>query len=242
MKVLENKVAIVTGGGGGLGRAIAHSLAADGARVLVAGRDAGKLKETVELVGSVGGLAVACARDLLEPGGPRAAVDEALESFGGIDILVNCAGVFVWKKFLDQARDDWDRTIATNLSLPFFMTQEVARVLVEQERGGAILNIASIHGRLGDPNVVPHCASKFGLIGLTEATAEALRPHNIRVNAIAPGQIAPDSTHTRGESPQELVTQADLATLAVFLVSDLTRTITGTVVDANGSTRRLIKA
>ncbi len=241
-KLLDGKVAIVTGGGGGLGSAICQALAIDGAKIVVVGRDEKKCEAALERVRSVDSEAVSCCVDLTQPESPDKVVAAATAAFGGIDILVNCAGVFVWKKMLDQTREDWDRTLGTNLSAPFFVTQSVARTMVEQERGGAILNITSIHGALGDASVVGHCASKFGLVGLTKAAAEALREHGIRVNAIAPGQIAPDSGDRRGASPQEPVTQCDIATLAVFLVSDLSRTLTGSVIDAWGNTRGVIKS
>jgi NAD(P)-dependent dehydrogenase (short-subunit alcohol dehydrogenase family) len=113
--------------------------------------------------------------------------------------------------------------------------------MIEQGRGGSIINITSIHGTVGDPNVVAHCASKFGLEGLTQASAEALREYDIRVNAIAPGAIEEDSGDRRGESPQRKVTQADVATLVVYLASDLGRSVTGATLQAFGSTRKVIK-
>ncbi len=240
-KLLENKTALVTGGGGGLGLAICQALATDGARIVAVGRDESKIESTVRLVRELGGLAEAISADLTDSDAPERLVNETVSHFGGIDILVNCAGVFIWKKFLDQTREDWDTTVATNLSAPFFLTQQVARVMIEQGRGGSILNIVSIHGKMGDGNTVSHCAAKSGLVGLTKATAEALREHDIRVNGLSPGMIAADSGARRGASPREAVTQRDLATLTVFLVSDLARTVTGTVVDAFGGTRSVIK-
>ncbi len=240
-KLLENKTALVTGGGGGLGVAICQALATDGARIVAVGRDESKIESTVRLVRELGGLAEAIPADLTDSDAPERIVNETVSHFGGIDILVNCAGVFIWKKFLDQTREDWDTTVATNLSAPFFLTQQVARVMIEQGRGGSILNIVSIHGKMGDGDTVSQCAAKSGLVGLTKATAEALREHDIRVNGLSPGMIAADSGARRGASPREAVTQRDLATLTVFLVSDLARTVTGTVVDAFGGTRSVIK-
>ena len=240
-KLLENKTALVTGGGGGLGAAICQALAVDGARIVAVGRDASKIESTVGQVRERGGHAEAISADITQPGVPERLVTETVSHFGGIDILVNCAGVFIWKKFLDQTREDWNTTVATNLSAPFFLTQQVARVMIEQGRGGSILNIVSIHGKMGDGNTVSQCAAKSGLVGLTRATAEALREYDIRVNGLSPGMIAADSGARRGASPQEAVTQRDLATLTVFIVSDLARTVTGTVVDAFGGTRGVIK-
>lgn len=240
-KLLENRTALVTGGSGGLGGAICQALASDGARIVAVGRDASKLENTLRRVREHGALAAAIPADVTEPGAPERLVTETVSRFGGIDILVNCAGVFIWKKFLDQTREDWDATVATNLSAPFFLTQHAARAMIEQGRGGSILNIVSIHGKMGDANTVSQCAAKAGLVGLTQATAEALREHNIRVNGLSPGMIAADSAARRGASPREAITQRDLATLTVFLVSDLAATITGTVIDAFGGTRGVIK-
>ena len=141
----------------------------------------------------------------------------------------------------DLDYEDWDRTIATNLSAPFHLTRIAGKTMAGQGTGGSIVNIASIHAQVGDPNVIPHCASKFGLVGLTKATADALREHEIRVNAIAPGAIDPNSLDRRGAGPTQKVTQADIASLAVYLVSDLARAVTGSVIEMYGSTHSVIK-
>ena len=177
-------------------------------------------------------------------GGASAAdqlVTRAIAEFGRLDIVVNNAGVFVWKPFLDLEVGDWSRTIDTNLSAACRLTQVAAKSMADQGTGGSIGNIASIHGLVGDGSVVPHCASKFGLIGLTKAAAEALRQHEIRVNAVAPGQIAPESASVRGTGPQDKVTQADIASMIVYLSSHLSKTVTGAVVEMNGATRSVIK-
>ncbi len=241
-KLLKNKIALVTGGGGGLGTSICLALAADGAKIVVAGRDQSKLDKTVAQARKLGALAEACSADVTDHDGPGRMVSETLSHFAGIDILINCAAVFVWKKFLEQSREDWETTVATNLGAPFFLTQAAARAMIAQGRGGTILNIASIHSRVGDGNLVGHCASKFGLVGLTHASAEALREFDIRVNGISPGMIAADSALRRGTSPREPITQRDVATLVVFMVSDLARTITGSIVDAYGATRDAIES
>lgn len=241
-RLLEEKATIVTGGGRGLGLAISTAFGADGAHVLVVSRDEAHVREGVDAVRAAGGVAEGFVADLTRPEGPREVVQAALGRFGRLDVLVNCAGVFYWKKFLDLSGQDWNQTIATNLTAPFFLTQEAAKVMIEAGRGGSIINITSIHGLTGDPHVAAHCASKFGLTGLTQAAAEALREFDIRVNAIAPGSIEPSSGDRRSNSPRSRVTQADVATLAAFLASDLSRSITGSTLDAFGSTRRIIKA
>jgi NAD(P)-dependent dehydrogenase (short-subunit alcohol dehydrogenase family) len=240
-KLLAGKRAIVTGSGQGLGAAIAGALAADGARVLVTSRSAQKLEAVMQGIRAQGGESSGLEVDLAEPDAPERVIQAALDRFAGVDILINNAGVFVWRKLLELPRSDWDQTIATNLSAPFFLIQAAGKVMARQGQGGAIVNIGSIHSRVAEAEVVPHCAAKFGLIGLTQAAAAALREHDIRVNAICPGSIDSESADRRGGSPREKVTQADIASLAVYLVSDLARSITGSIIDAFGSTRVIIK-
>jgi len=241
-RLLEDKVAIVTGGGRGLGLAISCALAADGAKVLVVSRSDDRGKAAVARIQERGGAAAVCPADITDPNAAAKIIAEAAARFGRLDLLVNNAGVFIWKKFLELTPEEWNRTIATNLSAPFHMTQAAARFLIDQGHGGCIINITSIHASVGDPNVAAQCASKFGLAGLTWAAAEAFREFDIRVNAIAPGNIEPDSPDKRGESPRRKVTQGDIATLVVFLASDLARSLTGVTLDAFGSTRAVIKA
>jgi NAD(P)-dependent dehydrogenase (short-subunit alcohol dehydrogenase family) len=242
MKLLEDRAALVTGASRGLGLAVATALAVDGARVLLVARSEERLARAAASVREHGGLAFTAAADLSLPGAHAPLVETTLRELGGLDILVNCAGVFVWKTFLDLTEEDWRRTIETNLTATFLLSQAAARAMVEQGRGGAIINIASIHGLVGDPNVAAHCASKFGVVGLTRAMAESLREHDIRVNAVAPGSLAPDSAGRRGASPREKITHADVASLVVYLASDLSRSITGATVEAYGSTHTVIKA
>lgn len=245
-KLLDNKVAIVTGASKGLGLAIASALGTDGAKVLMVSRTEERLAGAADTVRRSGAEAATLGADITVPGSAAAVVNAALARFGRLDILVNNAAVFLWKKVFDLEPEDWYRTIATNLSAPFFLVQEAARVMAglgngDKGQGGAVVNIASIHGTHVDPNMIPQCASKFGLVGLTRACAAALREFNIRVNAIAPGAIEPDSADRRGESPARKVTQADVATMTVYLVSDLARSISGAVVEMYGSTRNVIK-
>jgi 3-oxoacyl-[acyl-carrier protein] reductase len=179
--------------------------------------------------------------DLTDPAAPARIVATTVELLGGIDILVNNAGTFIYRGLLDLTQEDWDSTLATNLSAPFFLLQAVARVMVEQRRGGAIVNIASIHGKVAEAEVAAQAAAKSGLIGLTQAAAAALRDHDIRVNAVCPGAIEPDSPDRLSLTPRNKVTQGDVATLVAYLVSDLAGPITGSAIDVFGSTHTEIK-
>lgn len=240
-RLLDGKRAIVTGSTSGVGAAIARALASDGAAVLIHGRDVGRAESVAAELRGSGERAASITADLTQPGAAERVVTAAVEAWGGLDIFINSAAVFVWRKFLELSAQDWERTIATNLSAPFHLTQAAARAMVRQGTGGSIVNIGSIHSFTAEGELAAHCSSKFGLIGLTQAAAAALREHDIRVNAICPGAIDPVSSSRRGESPRQKVTQADVATLAVFLCSDLSRSMTGSAIPAYGVTRTVIK-
>jgi len=241
-QLLADKVAVVTGGSAGLGLAIACALGIDGARVLIVSRSEERCRKAVARVEEKGGVAAAFPMDVTAPGAPARIVAEAVSRFSGLDVMVNNAAVFYWKKLFELTAEEWNQAVATNLTAPFLLTQEAAKVMIDQGRGGAVINITSIHGSVADANVVAQCATKFGLSGLTAATAEALREFEIRVNAVAPGSIEPNSADRRGSSLKNKVTQADIATLVAFLASDLARSVTGATIEAHGSTRTVIKA
>src|SRR5262245_34783121 len=157
-RLLEDKAAIVTGGGKDLGFAIANGLAIDGAKVLVVSRQEERARQAAAAIAARGGIAVPHVEDVTRPDAARRIIEAAAGHFGGLDILVNSAGAFVWKPFLELAPEDWDLTIATNLTAPFHLTREAARLMIDQGRGGSIINITSIHGTLPEPQVVAQCA------------------------------------------------------------------------------------
>ena len=237
---LQDKVAVITGGGGGLGLGIALAYAGEGARVVLVGRDAEKLRQAKAGVEKAGGTCAVVAADLSSAEGATGAFEQAEEAFGSLDILVNSAGTFIWRPFLELTSDDWENTLGSNLSAAFYATQAFARAVTARERQGAVINVSSIHGVVGDGGVVPHRASKFGLLGLTEASAEALRGMGIRVNCLSPGAIEPGSPTTVSESLKEKVTQGEVARLAVFLGSEDSGNLTGTNLNAFGITRPVI--
>ncbi len=240
-RLLENKVAVVAGGSRGLGLAIALALAVDGARVVVASRSRERAADAVAAIEGAGGVAAGWGGDLTRDEAADELVAHAVETYGAVDILVNSAGSFLWKSFMEFSVAEWREVLDINLTAVFCTIQSAARRMIDRGRGGAIVNIASIHGSVPDPSVVAQCASKAGVMALTRAAAEALRPFDIRVNAVSPGAIRPDSASVRGDSPRSQVTEADLAALVVYLSSDFARTITGSVIDVFGGTHAVIK-
>ena len=239
---LADKKIIITGGSQGLGFAIAATVLSDGADVLLVGRNADKLADATKRLEGKGGKVAFHAADISDAECAARIVDSAQSELGGIDVLVNNAGVFVWKKALDLAAEDFDRTIATNLAAPFYVSQAAARAMVAQGRGGSIINISSIHGKTPDANVVAHCASKYGLIGLSKSLANALREHDIRVNAVCPGAIEADSSDRYATGPNEKPTQGDIARIVSYLSSDVSRSVTGAAIDIHGNTHTVIQA
>lgn len=237
---LENKVAVITGGSGGLGLGVAQNFAQEGAKIVLLGRNQERLDAAKSSLETTGASCITLVANAADPESIANALTDAQNQMGALDILVNSAGVFIWKGFLDLEPAHWQTTIDSNLSAAFFATQAFARLAVAAERSGAVINISSIHGSVGDGGVVPHCASKFGLIGLTEASAEALRGSGIRVNCVSPGSIEPDSGSRQSESLKSQVTQGELAKMCVFLGSEESGNLTGTNINAFGITRPVI--
>ena len=235
---LKDKVAIVTGAGTGIGRAIALAYVQEGASVVLVGRTQETLATVAEEVIALGGEALVVRASVSKPPDVRRVVEEALARFGKVQILVNNAGVFIYKGFLDLSLKDWDDTIDTNLKGIFLCCQAVLPGMMKQKQGN-IINISSIHGKIGDANLSAHCASKFGVIGLTQALAREVIDHNINVNVICPGQVKSNWVDEPDALPTPLSTRlkpADVARVAVFLASPDSSIMTGSVIDVFGGT------
>ncbi len=186
---LQDKIAIVTGGGSGIGRGICLRLAADGAAVLVADLDLDAANRVAAEIGEQNGRATGVQVDVRKQDSVQRMVDATVQTYGGIDILVNNAGVGRIIPFFDTTEADWDFIFDVNCKGVLFCSQAVARVMIEQGRGGKIVNLASQAGRRGEALVLAYCASKAAVISITQSTALALAEHKINVNAVAPGIV-----------------------------------------------------
>ena len=186
---LQGKVAIVTGGAQGMGRAISLRFAREGARVLVADLKRDVAQAVVDEIGGTGGEADVAEVDVRRSDQAEVLVRAAVARFGGLDVLVNKAGIGKIIPFLETTEADWDAMFDVNCKGLLWCSQAAARVMIEQGRGGKIINLASQAGRRGEALVLAYCASKAAVISMTQSMALALAPHKINVNAIAPGIV-----------------------------------------------------
>jgi 3-oxoacyl-[acyl-carrier protein] reductase len=188
---LERKSAIVTGAGRGIGKAIARKLLQEGARVLacdiVPDRIAASAQDLVQY-----GEIHALAGDVTDAAFCSILVREAQSRFGELNVLVNNAGIGIFQPFLEHTIEAWDRTLNVNLKSVFVLGQQAARLMVDQGKGGSIVNMASTNGTMGEKGLAAYNASKAGVILLTKTMAIELAPHNIRVNCVSPGFILTD--------------------------------------------------
>jgi len=239
---LTGKVALVTGGNGGIGLGMAKGLADAGASVMVAGRDADKNRRAVA---ALGGNAAAVAGDMAEESGARAAVDAAVEKFGRLDILVNNAGINIRKPPQDYSLAEWHSVLNINLTSLFVCCQAAYPHL--RARGGKIINIGSMMSIFGASFAAPYGASKGGVVQLTKSLAAAWAGDNIQVNAVLPGWIDTELTKGAREQVSGLHEKVlartpsgrwglpeDMAGIAVFLAAPASDFITGTAIPVDG--------
>jgi NAD(P)-dependent dehydrogenase (short-subunit alcohol dehydrogenase family) len=190
---LKGKVAIVTGAGrrGGLGAAIAHRLAAEGVCVVVAEQTLNdEARAVAKEVSAAGGQATSMACDMLDGEAIQQLVDNTVAQCGGVDILINNAGVgYLMKPIVEMSLAEWDAVLGVNLRGVFAATQAVAKRFITQGRGGRIVNIASQAAKSGFPHAASYCASKHGLVGLTRVAAIELAAHQVTVNAVCPNHV-----------------------------------------------------
>lgn len=191
---LSGKVAIVTGGGRGIGRAITDALAEAGADIAVAARKQGPLEEAVKAVKAKGRRAKAYSVDLRSVAALRGLVDDVVRDFGDLHIVVNNAGVQLLAPAEEFSEEYWDETLTTNLKAPFFLAQAAAKHFIKRGGGGKIVNITSIWAEVGFPLFSAYCAAKGGLLLMTRALTSEWGQHGINVNAVGPTLNVTDMT------------------------------------------------
>lgn len=240
---LADRVAIVTGGGRGIGRATALALAKNGAHVIVAALEKDEVERTAEEIRSLGVGSLACPMDVTRLPEIQDVVDKTTAEFGRVDILVNAAGIWRLVDSLDMSEAEWDLMTGIHLKGSFFMAQAAAREMVKRSKG-SIISISSIDATISGPSQVHYSAAKAGISNMTRCLTLEWTPLGIRVNAIAPGWILTDLSRQAWEEDGESVLDRiparrvgqpeDVAELAVFLASDRSDYICGAVVDING--------
>ena len=235
-KPLENKIALVTGAARGIGQAIALQLAADGADLALCDVKAEWLDDTAAKVKALGRRAEAYAMDVANGVAVGEAVAQILAAFGRIDVLVNNAGITRDTLLIRMTEEDWDAVLDVNLKGAFLVTKAVVKSMMKQ-RSGAIVNIASVVGIMGNAGQANYTASKAGLIALTKTTAKELGSRNVRVNAVAPGFIHTAMTDKLAEPVKEAMLKMvplgrwgepeDVAKAVAFLASDAAAYVNG---------------
>ncbi|MGZ5189898.1 MAG: SDR family NAD(P)-dependent oxidoreductase [Flavisolibacter sp.] len=243
-EIVQTKIAIITGGGSGIGLAIAEKFVQHDIHTIIVGRDEQKLAIAKEKLGV---LCDTIATDLNDLSSIPKLVQKIIDKYGRIDVLVNNAGINMKKDFTEVTDEDFQKIILTNLSAVFTISREVVKCMLDMQTKGSIINISSMASQYGIPKVIAYTASKSAIEGMTRAMAVELSPKGIRVNCIAPGFIATEmsakalnndperKSKAMGRTPMGVMGHpADIGDAAVFLASDMSKYITGVVLPVDG--------
>ncbi len=255
MQRLTDKIALVTGAAGGIGQAMIHRLAQEGAHIVAADIDTGFADETVKAVNAMGRKVETLQVNVTQQADIDRMIQHTVNTMGRLDILMNNAGVMRFQELLDISAEDWDFVCDVNIKGAFFVLQAAGRQMIAQGDGGKIVNTASVSGKRPEPMFVHYGVSKAGVISMTKSAAEAFGPHGITVNAVCPGSTVTNMhlsvTHAlaerQGISLDEMIEQReaslptgrrndpeDIAAMAAFLASDDAKNITGQAYNVDG--------
>jgi len=243
MEKLQNKVAIVTGGSRGIGRAIALRLAAEGAKVVVTATTKAGADKTADEICQSGGQAVGFEANVVDVKQVESLMKGTVDQFGALHILVNNAGFTRDNLVMRMSDEDWNAVITTNLTGTFNCIRAASKIMMKQ-RSGKIINITSVVALMGNKGQANYCAAKAGVIGLTKSVARELASRNIQINAVAPGFILTDLTAGLPEAAKTAMLQSiplervgtpeDVASVVAFLASSDSDYITGQVFNVDG--------
>lgn len=242
---LKGKVAIVTGGNSGIGKGIAIEFAKEGAKVCVVGRNEERGLAVLEKIKEIGSEAIWVKADVGESEDTIRYINQTLEAFGTINIIVNNAALIHQARLIDLKEEDWDRIIKTNLKSVFLGSKYAAIQMIKQNKGGRIINISSIHAKISEPQASPYTAAKGGLEAMTRTIATELAPYKITANILAPGATyteltAPMYTPSVKEALfkriplKAIANPEDIACGAVFIASDESWYMTGARICIDG--------
>lgn len=220
MGKLDGKTALITGGGRGIGRAIALALAGEACNVAIASRTGSEIQQVAGEIEKLGGKVMAITTDISKPEDVDQMIDKTIETFGNLDIFVSNAGVAIFKPFLELTLEDWDKTMDINLRGAFLCAKKVAQIMVKQH-SGTIITICSSASKKTYPNQMAYVASKHGLLGLTKSLNIELKSYGIKVHAICPGGV--DTKLTNDARPEtdrsEWMQPEDIAHVVLMLVT-----------------------